>query len=172
MPVHEVTADLEGRASHYATCRHLIGEPLPMDMGMRSSQSFIRACRAGDAVAAIQNLVEVSPSLIHHARMKLVSLVTFLGVAFLTSASVAAHHGISNTTAPATNVQPEKMACTILDAWTASGERVDPSIVNLTGAANLKDMGIGVPCGNSGSDCAPAVNVTNGVPLYARVSGC
>ena len=104
--------------------------------------------------------------------MKFLSFVAFLGVASLTSVSVAAHHGISHATVPETNPQPSKMTCTIIAAWTASGDRVDPSAVVLTGAANRKYNGIGNPCLNNGSDCAPAISATTGTPLEAQVSGC
>lgn len=104
--------------------------------------------------------------------MKIIQLVSFLGIAFLTSASVAAHHSVSRATTPATDPQPVKMTCTILAAWTSSGVSVDPAHVSLTGSANRKDRGGTLPCGNSGNDCAPAIDNITGAPLEARVSGC
>lgn len=104
--------------------------------------------------------------------MKIIPLVTFVGIAFLTSMSVAAHHGITRATTLEVSPRPVKMTCTILAAWTASGQMVNPSNAALTGPVDRKDMGDGRACDPHGTDCAPAINTITGAPLEARVTGC
>lgn len=113
---------------------------------------------------------------------KFLSLISVVGVAFLASGSAAAYHGFSDVSTlelsstsrshPGDDPQPDKMTCTILAAWTSSGQSVPVEQVRLMAPANRKKVAVGLPCEPHGKSCGLAVDTITGEPLEAWVSGC
>lgn len=103
---------------------------------------------------------------------KIIARISVVSVAFLASASAAAYHGYSDVSTLENDPQPVKMTCTILAAWTSSGQSVDVADVRLTTAADREAVTVGVPCNPNGTTCALAIHTITGAPLEAWVSGC